>query len=208
MHLVTALVQMVTRKQPITIIQPQPPSGGEARRPFLGVAMAMMMSLFLSQVSLQDWCQLIGKEWMECYLSHDISRSLGATWICLCQQSKADMEAHTFISKGGCHTPSGMPSLSFPVTDCGMSILPGKVSITAVCLSRKVDSICWTSFKTPTVSEVFSCREPAPCRLLSSHIPVLGLSVLEVIRMSVSFLFISLEELSGDFHMLQCLSSP
>lgn len=28
-YLVTARVQMVTKKQPATIIQPQPPSGGE-----------------------------------------------------------------------------------------------------------------------------------------------------------------------------------
>lgn len=31
LYLVTALVQMVTRKQPATIIQPQPPSGGPLR---------------------------------------------------------------------------------------------------------------------------------------------------------------------------------
>lgn len=47
-YLVTALVQIVTRKQPTTIIHPQPPSGGEECRTFLGVAIAVeVILLFL-----------------------------------------------------------------------------------------------------------------------------------------------------------------
>jgi len=38
-YLVTARVQMVTRKQPATIIQPQPPSGGEVDRALFTLAM-------------------------------------------------------------------------------------------------------------------------------------------------------------------------
>lgn len=38
-YLVTARVQMVTKKQPATIIQPQPPSGGEVDRALVTFAM-------------------------------------------------------------------------------------------------------------------------------------------------------------------------
>lgn len=41
LYLVTALVQIVTRKQPATIIHPQPPSGGPACRARRGEAMAI-----------------------------------------------------------------------------------------------------------------------------------------------------------------------
>lgn len=41
LYLVTALVQIVTRKQPATIIHPQPPSGGPARRARQDEAMAV-----------------------------------------------------------------------------------------------------------------------------------------------------------------------
>lgn len=41
LYLVTALVQMVTRKQPATIIHPQPPSGGPAHRARRDEAMAI-----------------------------------------------------------------------------------------------------------------------------------------------------------------------
>lgn len=41
LYLVTALVQIVTRKQPATIIQPQPPSGGPACRARRREAMAI-----------------------------------------------------------------------------------------------------------------------------------------------------------------------
>lgn len=40
LYLVTALVQIVTRKQPATIIHPQPPSGGPACWADRGEAMA------------------------------------------------------------------------------------------------------------------------------------------------------------------------
>lgn len=49
LYLVTALVQIVTRKQPATIIQPQPPSGGPACRARRREAMAIPPS------SLPQW---------------------------------------------------------------------------------------------------------------------------------------------------------
>lgn len=42
-YLVTARVQMVTRKQPATIIQPQPPSGGEVDRALFTFAMVFLI---------------------------------------------------------------------------------------------------------------------------------------------------------------------
>lgn len=50
LYLVTALVQIVTRKQPATIIQPQPPSGGPARGAMLSRADAP-----LSPLSATGW---------------------------------------------------------------------------------------------------------------------------------------------------------
>lgn len=51
-YLVTARVQMVTRKQPTTIIQPQPPSGGAVDRALF--AFAMVLILFSSVPSYSN----------------------------------------------------------------------------------------------------------------------------------------------------------
>lgn len=50
-HLVTARVQMVTRKQPATIIQPQPPSGGDAEPALVIFVMVSILVFFSFQVT-------------------------------------------------------------------------------------------------------------------------------------------------------------
>lgn len=57
-HLVTARVQMVTRKQPATIIQPQPQSGGDAKLTLVIFVMVSILVFFSFQVTAAVSCDL------------------------------------------------------------------------------------------------------------------------------------------------------
>lgn len=89
-YLVTARVQMVTRKQPATIIQPHPPSGGEVDRDLFTFAMAsVLFSSFPSYsnspvmilegsavqwfpVGIQDWYRVLPGTWVTGHLKPKI----------------------------------------------------------------------------------------------------------------------------------------
>lgn len=65
----TARVQMVTRKQPATIIQPQPPSGGEVDRTLVPLAMTSILFSSFSGYSdspviiLEEFCCPVTSYW-------------------------------------------------------------------------------------------------------------------------------------------------
>ena len=89
-YLVTARVQMVTRKQPATTIQPHPPSGGEVDRALFTFAMAsVLFSSFPSYsnstvmilersavqwfpVGIQDWHRVLPGTWVTGHLKPKI----------------------------------------------------------------------------------------------------------------------------------------